>query len=908
VLNTRPPIPIGRGEILDQARARLAAGESVLLYGPAGIGKSTIMQALAADAEPALVLRANAAEAEAELPYLALVDLFDGALDEHAADLPAHLRAALDGALLRSALPDTAHDQLAVRLAVLELVRALAAERPVWLVLDDVQWIDQPSAGVLRFVARRLGGVAARVLAAERVTEGGAPGALDLCPSPCVEIAVPPLPESDVADLLRTRFGVPVPRGRLQRVYTASGGNPLFAVELGRALHERDAGSPIDPLPVPDRLRALLAARIATLPGHARQALLVSAATARPTRSLLERCGVAVEAELGEAARAGVIGFDGEAVTFAHPLLREMVYADADTVERRRAHELLAEAVSDPVERARHLAQARPEPDESLAGTLAEAASVARLRGAPATAADLAALAAERTPAEAAGVAAARRLTAAQHAYDAGSPADATRYATAALRDADDRKTRVGARLLLVDLAGQDKSGIAPLLDAAFCDATDDLELLARVRLYRAVKAHYDRDTEAAMAELKRAEETAEQSGDQDCLVEVLSWRGSFLDGPEGDELLERAGELALGLPLTRPAVGARQLAAMSRLFRGDVGEAARRIESLRSGVERSGTVHDLAVVLISVTGIYWRAGRCADSLAAGRYCARLYTDVTPTPGPGLLAGAMGELAGGSAEQAAVYTERAVRAIQDAGDEDWLKTAFAVQGMVHLLAGDPAAAADSMRQAWALEQGQGRVDPGILPWHADFVEALVGAGARAEAAEVLAEVRQCAERLGRDVAMLGLARAGAVVAAATDPREAAEALAAAIETWADHPYQVEVARAWHTLGGLERRAHRRGAARTALTEAVRRYAAAEAVPWWEVAAAELARLDGGRGAGLSDTERRIVELVRAGATNREIARSMFLSIKAVEANLTRLYRRLGVRNRAQLARALDSVD
>jgi DNA-binding CsgD family transcriptional regulator len=119
---------------------------------------------------------------------------------------------------------------------------------------------------------------------------------------------------------------------------------------------------------------------------------------------------------------------------------------------------------------------------------------------------------------------------------------------------------------------------------------------------------------------------------------------------------------------------------------------------------------------------------------------------------------------------------------------------------------------------------------------------------------------------------------------------------------------VEVARAWHTLGGLERRAHRRGAARTALTEAVRRYAAAEAVPWWEVAAAELARLDGGRGAGLSDTERRIVELVRAGATNREIARSMFLSIKAVEANLTRLYRRLGVRNRAQLARALDSVD
>ncbi len=908
MVNSRPPTPIGRGEILAQARARLAAGSSILLYGPAGIGKSTILQALAADADPALVLRANAAEAEAELPYLALVDLFDSVLDEHAAALPAHLRAALDGALLRSALPDTAHDQLAVRLAVLELVRALSADRPVWLVLDDVQWIDQPSAGVLRFVARRLGGVAGRVLAAERVADGGSPRGLDLCPPPCLEVAVPPLPESDVADLLRVRFGAPVPRGRLNRVYSASGGNPLFAVELGRALHERDDDSLSDPLPVPGRLRALLSARIANLPGHGRPALLVAAATARPTRSLLERCGVAVDDELTSAAQAGVIAKDGDAVTFTHPLLREMVYADADPADRRRAHELLADAVTDPVERARHLAQARPEPDESLAETLAESASVARLRGAPATAADLAALAAERTPAWIPGVAAARRLTAAQYAFDAGSPTDATRYATAALRDADDRPTRVGARLLLVDLAGQDKSGIAPLLDAAYCDATDDLTLLARVRLYRAVKAHYDRDAEAAIAELKRAEETAEQCGDLESLIEVLAWRGTFMDGPDGDALLERAGELARGLPLTRPVVGARQLAAMSRLFRGDVAEAVRRIEALRAAVERGGTVHDLATVLISVTGVYARAGRCAEALTTGRYCARLYVDVETTPGPGLLVCAMAELFGGVVEQAADYAQQAVRAIQDAGDEDWLKTAYAIRGMVHLLAGDAVAAADVMRQAWALEQSQGRVDPGILLWHADFVEALVAAGARAEATEVHAEVQRCAERLGRDVAMLGLARAGAVIAAAGDPREAAETLATAIEKWADHPYPLEVARAWHTLGGLERRAHRRGAARAALTEASRRYAAAEAVPWWEVAAAELSRLDGGRGAGLSETERRIVELVRAGATNREIARSMFLSIKAVEANLTRLYRRLGVRNRAQLARALDSTD
>jgi DNA-binding CsgD family transcriptional regulator len=148
-----------------------------------------------------------------------------------------------------------------------------------------------------------------------------------------------------------------------------------------------------------------------------------------------------------------------------------------------------------------------------------------------------------------------------------------------------------------------------------------------------------------------------------------------------------------------------------------------------------------------------------------------------------------------------------------------------------------------------------------------------------------------------------------LAAAGGDPRAAAEGLSAALDSWAAHPYPVELARAWHVLGVLERRAHRRGAAREALTEAVSRYAAAGAAPWRAAAEMELARLDGARGATLTDTERRIVELVRSGATNREIARTTFLSIKAVEANLTRLYRRFGVRSREQLAKgAADSLD
>ena len=662
-----------------------------------------------------------------------------------------------------------------------------------------------------------------------------------------------------------------------------------------------------EPLPVPDRLRNLLAARVACLPSVDRPALLVVAAAARPSLSLVGRCGFP-SARIGAAVASGVLVADAdEGLRFSHPLLREMVYADATVAARREAHERLAETVADPVERARHLAAARTEPEEALAECLADAASAARLRGAPAMAADLATLAAERTPHDTPGVAAVRRLSAAQYAFAAGLLADARQHAVAALRDAADRRTRVGARLLLVEMSGDDHSNSGPLLDAAFVEAVDAPDLLAHVRMYKAVKAYYDGDTEAALAELKRAEEAAERCGDMERLVEVLSWRGNMLVGEEGDELLERAGKLARGLSLTPAVVGARQVAAMSRLFKGDVPDAVRRIEALKVAVERAGTVRDLAAVLVSVAGIYGRAGRCADSLAAGRACVRLYVDVENTPGPGYLAAALAESVGGTATAAAGYAEKAMGACLAAGDEDWIKLGYATSGMVHLLRGDPVAAAENMRAAWRLEQRLGRLDPGVFLWHADFIEALVGAGARTEAADVLADVSKHAQHLDRQVAMLGLARAGAVLTAATgEAREGAEQLARAIDDWSDHAYPLEVARAWYVLGGLERRAHRRGAARAALSEAVRRYAEAEARPWQEVAAADLARLDGGRGAGLSETERRIVELVRGGATNREIARALFLSIKAVEANLTRLYRRLNVRNRAQLARVLDA--
>ncbi|WP_441245143.1 AAA family ATPase [Kitasatospora sp. McL0602] len=904
---------LGRDELLGRCRAGLADGGGVLLTGPAGIGKSAVLDALDAEAQQAgaLVLRSNSSAIEASLPYLALYDLFAQPVAEQDGLIAPHLRAVLDVVLLRSPADGVATEQLAVRVAVLELLRALAARRPVLLVLDDVHCLDPASALVLGFAARRLQGHRVQFAAAERLAERCEPTCLDLLPEPRCELGVSTLPGPVIGELLRTRLDLPLTDRISERIQAASGGNPYYALELAQAaLRSRTPVSTDAPLPVPERLRALLADRLAALPREAVGTLLLIAAAARPHGWLPP----AADGALTAAVTAGVIA-PGPELRFTHPLLREIIYADATPEQRRHCHATLARLLDDPLERARHRTLANPAELSDLAelsglaDELADAARIAVHRGAPALAAELSQLSAERSTARPE-LAAERLLAAARHAYDAGLTEQARETCTAVLHGPN-AAARVGARLLLVELAGGDRSGVPALLDAALRDTTrsaradpgEAARLRADVQLRRADHAFSTGQIEHGLAELAEAERHAELSGDVDRQIEVIALRAPIqmqLHPAEVLPVLRRAAAVAVSRPgaaMTAAAVQIRCCLVVWLLRCGETAEALEAVNLLRTDVETAGRVKDLAEVLHLVASVHERAGLCAQAYQAGVLGGRMRMECGATPGSGLVLGAAAELNGGTAERAAELAAAALRAAEQAGDVEWCAYALGILGRADLIRHRLPQAAERLGRCRSLLRGLGFTDPALFLVDADLVEALARSGAAEEAWRVLAEAEGETARLDRRVLRLGLARARAVLLGAGDPRGAADGLRAVLPP--SHPYPLEAARALLTLGDLERRARRRAAARGDLHAAAQLFAAAGCLPWLDHAREQLARLDG-PSATPSDLERQIVELVRQGATNRQIAGTLHVSVKAVEACLTRLYRRLGVRDRAGL--------
>ncbi len=900
---------VDRGPLFTSARAHLAGGGSVLLTGPAGIGKSTLVSALAEDAAGSQVLRCSLSEAERHLPFLGLIDLLAETGDEVLHTLPKHQRAVLESALLRRTDPVGDRDVLGLRMAVLATFRAMCAVRPVLLVIDDAQWLDPPSAELLAFIARRASGLALRALVGVR---DGAVTEQRLCPPPVRTIAVPPMTVPEVTRLLGD---LGLPRGVLAKVHRASGGNPFFALELGRALAGHDGPlDPSAPLPVPDSLRSLMLGRLMALSPEARRTLLTASAAARPTLGLLRAAGRPdPAADIAEARDAGIVS-PGEVVRFTHPLLSAVLYAEAPERDRLDAHEALADAVTDPVERARHLALVAPGRSADVAGTLSEAAAAARRRGARAAAARLGLLAADRTTQE--GAEHGLRLAAAEDALSAGEFGMARGIAEDVLTRASLPAERVRAWIVLLDSSGQALAELDDVFPRALADARDDPALLAPLHLRLAWRAWLVKGSAArARTEAATAARLAAEAGDR--RTEVLALTKQAL-AEFGMGRLEADHTLSRALAGTQdPAIrfdhnGPVYLRYRHHLLNDRLEEARAELRSLTYAVRQRGAVESLFMCLYGSAQVETLRGRCDRALDLAGQCLRLAQDSELSQGPAWCAMAFAEAAGGSLDDALAAAERGIAHSEDDGDLLFLPATLHAAGMIRLLRGEPAEAAETLRRVRHLETRQGLAEPAMRRWHADLAEALAATGAIGEAADLIEETRRDAVRLGRRSVLAALDRAAALVAAARgDLDGAADGLRGAVAAMAALPYPVEEGRARLELGRLLLRRGDTAAARESLRAAHRLFSRAKAAPWTAAVAVELDRADVGVTSltgeadplrELAGVERRVAVLVAEGATNREIAARLFISVKTVEAALTRTYRKLGVRSRVDVAR------
>ena len=389
-----PDEAIGRGAELaavDRFLGRAASGMAALvLEGDAGIGKTTVWEAAVDRAREAgfTVLSARPSRPERGLALGGLSDLFAG-LDVAAIDgLPGPQRQALGIALLRVTGDEALPDQRAVSLAVAGALRQLSTSAPVLVAIDDAQWLDESTAGILGYALRRLSDRPLGLFAAVRDersdgTERPAPAILADIPVDVVErIRLGPLPLASLHRLILARLGRSFPRLVLVRIEAASAGNPLYALEIARALG--DTVVPVDPhapLPIAGSLASLMAHRIEVLPEATRDALLLAAAAVEPTPDTLERARPGSIADLRPAAAERIVEL-GAVVRFLHPLLAQTVVTEARGEDLRAAHGALARATASPEARALHLGEATEGPDEMVAEALAAAASGARLRGA----------------------------------------------------------------------------------------------------------------------------------------------------------------------------------------------------------------------------------------------------------------------------------------------------------------------------------------------------------------------------------------------------------------------------------------------------------------------------------------------------------------------------------------------
>jgi DNA-binding CsgD family transcriptional regulator len=895
---------VGRSEELDRIgslleRARAGHAGALVLRGEPGIGKTALLDHARTSAMGCCVLRAVGVQSEAELACAGLHQLLRPLLPR-VDDLPPPQAAALRATFAVDA--SVATERFTVYLATLGLIAAAAESAPVLCVVDDAHWLDTMSAEALAFVARRLDAEPVAMLFATRTGErpfvADGLAVLELGPlaanasEALLASTSPELNHETAATLLR-----------------AAAGNPLALVELPRALTDDEIGGTAtveEPVRVTAAIEAAFLARIQQLSPHARRALLVVSALAA-SDALPIPTDQDLASGLGEAEAAGLVRSVGGGVAFRHPLMRAAAYHAATTAERRSAHALLAswlDPTVDADEYAWQLAEATPQPDASVAHLLVETATRAGRRGALGAQARTLERAAALTPDSQ--LRARRLLDAGAAAFRGGLEPLAARYIDEASSLADDPLLRAD----IVHARWNVRPGGFDALHRSYVAEAEAVAGLDPARAARMLSFAGDFAGDAASFVVAqglwgRAWDLLGGRLTPGCISVAIgfAWK----------EMLELRRERAV--VLVHEALAADDLFddaydpgtlgyAIEVLIYAEDASAVWRVDELLERSRAAGQLSGVGWLLVAKSQLELRQGRVRAAYATGVEAMQICELLGGWRAVfGALRLALVEACIGRDAECRAHVARAVE-LAGPVNRSAHAEAHRALGVLALARGEPHTAAAELQRAADICAEV--THPGVFDLDADLVEALARSGEREAVRHRLAWAEERATAAGTRRGRAAAARCRLLVAGDGDDLDAAYERAAVLHG-ADAPF--ELARTGLVLGERLRRAGRRVDAREHLGRSLATFEELGAEPWADHARREL-RASGAtlRRRSTTDTETltpqelQVALAVAEGRTNRDVGAALFISPKTVELHLTRVYRKLGIHSRTELAR------
>ena len=723
-----------------------------------------------------------------------------------------------------------------------------------------------------------------------------------------------PLSIGALRHLLGERLDLHLTRSELGRVQQASGGNPFFALELGRELVRlQDRPGAGQRLRVPADLKEAVGARLAKLPQEVSDVLLAVAALTRPTVELVAvalRDTDRVRSAISAAVASEIVELEDSRVRFTHPLLGSICYERAPVWKRRELHNALAAAVLDVEERTRHLALAAEGPDAAVAAGLDRAAEHAAGRDATAAAAELSELAAGLTPDDP--PARRRRVLRAAHYHRlAGDLNGAAAMLQELLPQVPSGVERADVLLELLRTLAGDRLMRRDLFDQALASAAEDDVRSARLLNYRAGFQLWDGNVSAGLDDARAALDSAERADDPGLLAAAIARTGTLemyaCDVTPG--LLARGAEIETrhGLKLEYWASPRCELARLLMRY-GETGPAREMLEQLVADAVARADDLTRAMFLWSLCMLEWLAGRLPRALEHAVEAYELGEEIE-NPHGRLWIGRMKALVEadlGLGREARASAEEGLAHCEATSTEFAAIAATGVLGRIELMHDNIAGAADHLRRLPGRLLAAGMNDPTWPVWP-DAIETIIAAGDLELAHAGLDGWERNSRRLASPLALAGVGRCRGLLAAAEGDLDAGlDTLECALEQTTAVAYPLEHARTLLCLGTLRRRALQKKAAREALEQAIRQFEELGAPVWAEKARAELRRISGRRAGGddLTETEVRVAELAAAGRSNKEIAAELFMGLSTVEAHLSHVYRKLGIRSRAGLGSRL----